>query len=142
MLFFFFYVLFIRDYEASNDHDDLQMFNLLERSERKLNLELKQRTHEDIKFPDDNNDNDNDNNIEITESTNKDVEKLAKQQQNTNTNQGITQISLSVQSQLLVTPGMIAQLYFEVSNTRTEPIFHNFRVTDEKAYLRSLNQRR
>jgi hypothetical protein len=50
----------------------------------------------------------------------------------------ITKIDVGLQSQLIASPGATVQLYFEVSNLRQEPSFHNFQVTDEKSYLRSL----
>jgi hypothetical protein len=50
----------------------------------------------------------------------------------------ITKIDVGLQSQLIASPGATVQLYFEVSNLRQEPSFHNFQVTDEKSYLRTL----
>lgn len=56
-----------------------------------------------------------------------------------NTLQAVTKIELGVQSQLLASPGQTVQIYYEVTNLREEPTFHNFQVVDEKRYLRALS---
>ncbi|XP_055913466.1 uncharacterized protein LOC129947054 [Eupeodes corollae] len=53
--------------------------------------------------------------------------------------QGVTKIDMGIHSQILVAPGMLASLFFEVTNLRTEPIFHNIQVTDEQRFLRTLD---
>lgn len=53
--------------------------------------------------------------------------------------QAVTKIELGVQSQLLASPGQTIQVYYEVTNLREEPTFHNFQVVDEKRFLRGLN---
>lgn len=53
--------------------------------------------------------------------------------------QAVTKIELGVQSQLLASPGQTVQIYYEVTNLREEPTFHNFQVVDEKRYLRALS---
>lgn len=55
--------------------------------------------------------------------------------------QSITKIDVGVQSQLLVTPGSSAIIYFEVTNLRDQPTYHNFNVQDEKRYLIALEPR-
>ncbi|XP_037045802.1 uncharacterized protein LOC119081167 [Bradysia coprophila] len=55
-----------------------------------------------------------------------------------NTLQAVTKIELGVQSQLLASPGQTVQIYYEVTNLREEPTFHNFQVVDEKRFLRAL----
>lgn len=56
-----------------------------------------------------------------------------------NTLQAVTKIELGVQSQLLASPGQTVQIYYEVTNLREEPTFHNFQVVDEKRFLRALS---
>lgn len=56
-----------------------------------------------------------------------------------NTLQAVTKIELGVQSQLLASPGQTVQIYYEITNLREEPAFHNFQVVDEKRYLRALS---
>lgn len=53
----------------------------------------------------------------------------------------VTKIDVGAQSQLLVAPGSTAQIYFEITNLRKEPTFHNFQVQDELRYLRALEPR-
>ena len=55
--------------------------------------------------------------------------------------QSVTKIDIGVQSQLLVAPGSTVQIYYDVTNLRSEPTFHNFQVQDEKGYLRQLQPR-
>lgn len=56
-----------------------------------------------------------------------------------NTLYAVTRIELGVQSQLLVNPGSTAQIYYEITNLRDDPTFHNFQVVDEQRFLRALN---
>ncbi|XP_050071841.1 uncharacterized protein LOC126559712 [Anopheles maculipalpis] len=53
--------------------------------------------------------------------------------------QAITKVDVGVNSQLIGARGQTLQLYFEVTNYRQTPITYFFRVTDELAFLRSLN---
>ncbi|XP_049282232.1 uncharacterized protein LOC125763310 isoform X2 [Anopheles funestus] len=53
--------------------------------------------------------------------------------------QAITKVDVGVNSQLIGARGQALQLYFEVTNYRQTPITYFFRVTDELAFLRSLN---
>ncbi|KFB44122.1 AGAP002382-PA-like protein [Anopheles sinensis] len=53
--------------------------------------------------------------------------------------QAITKVDVGVNSQLIGSRGQTLQLYFEVTNYRQTPITYFFRVTDELAFLRSLN---
>lgn len=56
-----------------------------------------------------------------------------------NTLQAVTKIELGVQSQLLASPGQTVQIYYEITNLREEPTFHNFQVVDEKRFLRAMS---
>lgn len=49
-----------------------------------------------------------------------------------------TRITVGSRSQLQAAPGATVQIYFDVTNLRSEPVYHNFQVVDEKSYLRSL----
>ncbi|XP_053671739.1 uncharacterized protein LOC128721954 [Anopheles nili] len=53
--------------------------------------------------------------------------------------QAITKVDVGVNSQLIGARGQTLQLYFEVTNYRQVPITYFFRVTDELAFLRTLN---
>lgn len=53
--------------------------------------------------------------------------------------QAVTRIDLGTQTQLQVNPGTTVQMYYEITNLREEPSYHNFQVTDEQRYLRALN---
>lgn len=55
--------------------------------------------------------------------------------------QSVTKIDVGVQSQLLVAPGSTSVIYFEVTNLRNEPTYHNLNVQDEKRFLRALDPR-
>lgn len=55
-----------------------------------------------------------------------------------NTLQAVTRIDLGAQTQLLANPGATVQIYYEITNLRDEPAFHNFQVVDEQRYLRAL----
>ena len=55
--------------------------------------------------------------------------------------QSVTKIDVGVQSQLFVAPGSTSILYFEVTNLRNEPTYHNFNVQDEKRFLRAMEPR-
>ena len=55
--------------------------------------------------------------------------------------QSVTKIDVGVQSQLLVTPGSTAIIYFDVTNLRAEPSMHNFNVQDEKRFLLGMEPR-
>jgi hypothetical protein len=57
------------------------------------------------------------------------------------TTQSVTKIDVGVQSQLLVAPGSTSVIYFDVTNLRNEPTYHNFNVQDEKRYLRAMEPR-
>ncbi|XP_050329238.1 uncharacterized protein LOC126758866 [Bactrocera neohumeralis] len=50
-----------------------------------------------------------------------------------------TKIEMGLQSQLLLAPGMMGTLEFEVTNTRTEAVYHNIQVIDERRFLLRLN---
>uniref|UniRef100_A0A0A1X0V3 VWA7 Ig-like domain-containing protein n=1 Tax=Zeugodacus cucurbitae TaxID=28588 RepID=A0A0A1X0V3_ZEUCU len=50
-----------------------------------------------------------------------------------------TKIEMGLQSQLLLAPGMLGTLEFEVTNTRTEAVYHNIQVIDERRFLMRLN---
>ncbi|XP_017481660.1 PREDICTED: uncharacterized protein LOC108370774 isoform X2 [Rhagoletis zephyria] len=54
----------------------------------------------------------------------------------------VTKIEMGLQSQLLLAPGMLGTLLFEVTNTRTEVIYHNIQVVDERRFLLRLNPQR
>ncbi|XP_053950458.1 uncharacterized protein LOC128858318 isoform X1 [Anastrepha ludens] len=51
----------------------------------------------------------------------------------------VTKIEMGLQSQLLLAPGTLGTLQFEVTNTRTEAIYHNIQVVDERRFLLRLN---
>uniref|UniRef100_A0A182IZ38 Uncharacterized protein n=1 Tax=Anopheles atroparvus TaxID=41427 RepID=A0A182IZ38_ANOAO len=53
--------------------------------------------------------------------------------------QAITKVDVGVNSQLFGSRGQTLQIFFEVTNYRQTPITYFFRVTDELAFLRSLN---
>lgn len=55
-----------------------------------------------------------------------------------NTLQAVTRIDLGAQTQLLANPGSTVQIYYEITNLRDEPTFHNFQVVDEQRFLRAL----
>ncbi|KAG5672847.1 hypothetical protein PVAND_002936 [Polypedilum vanderplanki] len=55
--------------------------------------------------------------------------------------QTITKIDVGPQSQLFVAPGSTLVIYFEVTNLRNEPTYHNFNVQDEKRYLEQMEPR-
>lgn len=55
-----------------------------------------------------------------------------------NTLQAVTRIDLGAQTQLLANPGSTVQIYYEITNLREEPSFHNFQVVDEQRFLRAL----
>lgn len=55
--------------------------------------------------------------------------------------QSVTKIDVGIQSQLMVAPGSTSIIYFDVTNLRNEPSYHNFNVQDEKRYLRALEPR-
>ncbi|KAL7741046.1 hypothetical protein ACLKA6_013479 [Drosophila palustris] len=46
-----------------------------------------------------------------------------------------TKIELNTQSQLLITPGQISTLLFEVTNMRAERVYQTIQVTDERRFL-------
>lgn len=56
-----------------------------------------------------------------------------------NTLQSETRIELGAQSQLLAVAGSTVQIYYEITNMRTIPTFHNFQVVDELRFLQTLN---
>ncbi|XP_067640005.1 uncharacterized protein [Eurosta solidaginis] len=51
----------------------------------------------------------------------------------------VTKIEIGLQSQLLLAPGMLGTLQFELTNTRTDAIYHNIQVVDERRFLLRLN---
>lgn len=53
-----------------------------------------------------------------------------------------TKIELGIHSQVLIAPGMMGQLYFEVTNTGCDSIFYNIQVVDERRYLMRLSPMR
>lgn len=55
--------------------------------------------------------------------------------------QSVTKIDVGPQSQLFVAPGSTSVIYFEVTNLRNEPTYHNFNVQDEKRFLRQMEPR-
>lgn len=55
--------------------------------------------------------------------------------------QSVTKIDVGIQSQLFVAPGSTSVIYFEVTNLRNEPTYHNFNAQDEKRFLRSMEPR-
>ncbi|XP_070505975.1 uncharacterized protein [Chironomus tepperi] len=55
--------------------------------------------------------------------------------------QSVTKIDVGAQSQLFVAPGSTSVIYFEVTNLRNEPTYHNFNVQDEKRFLRQMEPR-
>ena len=55
--------------------------------------------------------------------------------------QSVTKIDVGPQSQLFVAPGSTSVVYFEVTNLRNEPTYHNFKVQDEKSFLRQMEPR-
>ncbi len=55
--------------------------------------------------------------------------------------QSVTKIDVGPQSQLFVAPGSTSVIYFEVTNLRNEPSYHNFNVQDEKRFLRQMEPR-
>lgn len=57
------------------------------------------------------------------------------------TSQTVTKIDVGIQSQLMVAPGSTSIIYFDVTNLRNEPTYHNFNAQDEKRYLRALEPR-
>lgn len=50
-----------------------------------------------------------------------------------------TRIELGAQSQLLAVAGSTVQIYYEITNLRAMPTFHNFHVVDEQRFLQTLN---
>lgn len=56
-----------------------------------------------------------------------------------NTLQLETRIELGAQSQLLAVAGSTVQIYYEITNLRMVPTFHNFQVVDELRFLQTLN---
>lgn len=56
-----------------------------------------------------------------------------------NTLQLETRIELGAQSQLLAVAGSTVQIYYEITNLRMIPTFHNFQVVDELRFLQTLN---
>lgn len=50
-----------------------------------------------------------------------------------------TRIELGAQSQLLAVAGSTVQIYYEITNLRAMPTFHNFQVVDEQRFLQTLN---
>lgn len=50
-----------------------------------------------------------------------------------------TRIELGAQSQLLAVAGSTVQIYYEITNLRMTPTFHNFQVVDERRFLQSMN---
>ncbi len=55
--------------------------------------------------------------------------------------ESVTKIDVGAQSQLLIPPGSTGQIFFDVTNLRREPTFHNFQVQDELRFLRALEPR-
>jgi exosome complex RNA-binding protein Csl4 len=55
--------------------------------------------------------------------------------------QSVTKIDVGIQSQLMVAPGSTSIIYFDVTNLRNEPTYHNFNVQDEKRFLRAMEPR-
>ncbi|XP_073832754.1 uncharacterized protein [Musca autumnalis] len=49
-----------------------------------------------------------------------------------------TKIEMGIHSQVLISAGMMGQLYFEVTNTGCDSILYNIQVVDEKRYLMRL----
>lgn len=100
------------------------------------------RLKRQVKFPDDEATNveEIEDKVEEVESSVQDVDAIdgrALKQ----TIQSVTKIDVGVQSQLVVAPGSTSIIYFDVTNLRNEPTYHNFNVQDEKRYLRSMEPR-
>ncbi|XP_055842242.1 uncharacterized protein LOC129909225 [Episyrphus balteatus] len=99
-------------------------------------------THDSLRFPEETTDPDSEIFPVFSITNDKNKTNIIQEKQTTLSNgvlkQGITKIEMGIQSQILVAPGMLASLYFEVTNLRTEPIFHNIQVTDEQRFLRTL----
>lgn len=53
-----------------------------------------------------------------------------------------TKIEMGTQSQILIAPGMLGQLYFEVTNTGNEAAYYTIQVVDERRYLMRLTPQR
>lgn len=65
------------------------------------------------------------------------------QQRNTNILQRTnTKIEMGTQSQILIAPGMLGQLYFEITNTGSEATYYTIQVVDERRYLMRLTPQR
>lgn len=62
---------------------------------------------------------------------------LGRQSVNTQ-QQSITSVNVGLQSQLIAPAGTTVQIYFEVTNLRDQPVFHNFNIQDEQKYLRAM----
>ena len=53
-----------------------------------------------------------------------------------------TKIEMGTQSQVIIAPGTVGQLYFEVTNTGHELVFYTVQVVDERRYLMRLTPQR
>lgn len=53
-----------------------------------------------------------------------------------------TFIQPSLQAQLLVNPGSVARIIFDVTNLRDQIVLHNFQVTGERSWLQNFGPRR
>lgn len=103
------------------------------------------RIKRSIKFPDDDDEN-NRNKYELIGSENNtiaDVEIIpaANGRASKQMIQSVTKIDVGPQSQLFVAPGSTSVIYFEVTNLRNEPTYHNFNAQDEKRFLRQMEPR-
>ncbi|XP_037936416.1 uncharacterized protein LOC119670287 [Teleopsis dalmanni] len=112
-------------------------------------------THDNLKFPDDDKKEDTNElldvpksevetfsdteihtNVTPNETLTDDATKMAAKQYAKNLLQiGTTRVEMGTSSQILVAPGMMGQLYFEITNTRTSAVYHNLQVIDERKFL-------
>ena len=53
-----------------------------------------------------------------------------------------TKIEMGTQSQVIIAPGLVGQLYFEVTNTGQELVYYTVQVVDERRYLLRLTPQR
>lgn len=53
-----------------------------------------------------------------------------------------TEIEMGTQSQVIIAPGMMGQLYFEVTNTGQDTVYYTVQVVDERRFLMKLTPQR
>ncbi|XP_055371460.1 uncharacterized protein LOC129605617 [Condylostylus longicornis] len=129
-----------------NEFDD--MINYIKSSDQSIKkyrqgrLENNVFSHENIRFPYDNETILNPKDLEV-ETIDINTNETNEAQQigggiGSSSLFSITKIDLGVTSQLLVYPGMEAHIDYEVTNLREESVFHTIRVVDTKSYLRAV----